>query len=178
MNRCLQGTQIPDWMTKGKTTIIQKDPRPMWKILSAQIREKFYFSLTNRRRTERMPQRIKRHSRITLYRSIHPKWELGKTEKSTCSLDWPRKGIWYGSTKLDYTLSQNVQNEVINVIKKIMQTWRVELTTGGRSLAETKIQRGIFQGDALSPSLFIIAMMPLNHIPRKCIADCKRRSIT
>ena len=26
MNRCLQDAQIPDWMTKGKTTLIQKDP--------------------------------------------------------------------------------------------------------------------------------------------------------
>ena len=54
-----------------------------------------------------------------------------------------------------------------------MQTWRGELTAGGRSLAETKIQRGIFQGDALSPLLFIIAMMPLNHIRRKCSAGYK-----
>ena len=54
-----------------------------------------------------------------------------------------------------------------------MQTLRVELTAGGRSLAETKIQREIFQGDALSPLLFIIAMMPLNHILRKCTAGYK-----
>ena len=27
MNRCLQGAQVPDWMTKVKTTLIQKDPR-------------------------------------------------------------------------------------------------------------------------------------------------------
>ena len=51
-----------------------------------------------------------------------------------------------------------------------MKTWRVDLTAGGRSLAEAKIQRGIFQGDALSPLLFIIAMKPLNHILRKCTA--------
>ena len=43
----------------------------------------------------------------------------------------------------------------------------------GRSLAETKIQRGIFRGDSLSPLLFIIAMMPLNHILRKCTAGYK-----
>ena len=49
-----------------------------------------------------------------------------------------------------------------------MKTLRVELTAGGRSLAETKIKRGIFQGYALSPLLFIIAMMPLNCILRKC----------
>ena len=49
-----------------------------------------------------------------------------------------------------------------------MKVWKVELTAGGRSLAETKIQSGIFQGDALSPLLFIITMMPLNHQLRKC----------
>ena len=49
----------------------------------------------------------------------------------------------------------------------------MELTTGGQSLAEVKIQRGIFQGDALSPLLFVIAMMPLNHILRKCTAGYK-----
>ena len=26
ISRCLQGTHIPEWMTKGKTTLIQKDP--------------------------------------------------------------------------------------------------------------------------------------------------------
>ena len=54
-----------------------------------------------------------------------------------------------------------------------MKTWIVELTAGGKSLAETKIQRGIFQRDAQSPLLFIIAMMPLNHILRKCTAGYK-----
>ena len=75
--------------------------------------------------------------------------------------------IWF-SLKM-YKISR----EVINFIDKTMKTWRVELTTGGRRLAEAKIQRGIFQGDALSPLLFIIAMMPLNHILRKCTAGYK-----
>ena len=62
MNRCLQGAQVPDWMTKRKTTVIQKDPskgttqnnyrpitclRIMWKIQTAQIIEKIYYSLTS-----------------------------------------------------------------------------------------------------------------------------------
>ena len=56
-----------------------------------------------------------------------------------------------------------ISDEDINFIAKTMKSWRVELTAGGRRLAEAKIQSGIFQGDALSPLLFMIPMMPLNH---------------
>ena len=66
-----------------------------------------------------------------------------------------------------------ISDEVINFIEKTMKTWKEELTVGERSLAEAKVQRGIFQGDALSPLQFIIAMMPLNHILRKCTAGYK-----
>ena len=66
-----------------------------------------------------------------------------------------------------------ISNETIYFIEKTMKNWRVELTAGGKSLAETKMQRGIFQWDALSPLLFIIAMMPLNHILRKCTVEYK-----
>ena len=59
-----------------------------------------------------------------------------------------------------------IPDEVIQFIEK---TWRVELTAGSKSLAVVKIQRGTFQGDTLSPLLFVIAMMPLSHIIRKCI---------
>ena len=66
-----------------------------------------------------------------------------------------------------------ISHEVINFIEKTIKTWRVELNAGVRSLAEAKIQKGIFQGNALSPFLFIIAMMPPNHILRKCTAGYK-----
>ena len=56
-----------------------------------------------------------------------------------------------------------ISHEVITFIEKTMKAWKVELTAGGRSLAEAKIQRGIFQRDALSPLVFIIAMMPLKQ---------------
>ena len=42
------------------------------------------------------------------------------------------------------------------------------LTAGGKSLAEAKIQRGIFEGDELSPLLFVITMIPFNQLFRKC----------
>ena len=76
------------------------------------------------------------------------------------------------SWKINYLKMYKISHEVINFIEKTMKTWRVELT-GRRSLAEAKIQRVIFQGDALSSLLFIFAMMPLNHLLRKCTAGYK-----
>ena len=49
----------------------------------------------------------------------------------------------------------------------------MELIVGGKSFAETKIQRGIFQGDVLLAFVFIITMMPFNHILGKCSAGYK-----
>ena len=34
-------------------------------------------------------------------------------------------------------------------------------------LARVNIQRGIFQGDTLSPLLFVIGLIPLSHVLRK-----------
>ena len=63
---------------------------------------------------------------------------------------------------------------------KTRKTWRGELTAGLRSLAETNIQIGILQEDAVSPLLFTIAMMPLNHILRICtnLVKSRKKSIT
>ena len=52
-----------------------------------------------------------------------------------------------------------IPNAVIKNIEKTLETWRVELTAGGKSLTEIKIQRCIFQGDSPSPFLFVIAIM-------------------
>ena len=86
-------------------------------------------------RTERMPQRIQRHSRVTLHRSTHPKWKQEQTKKSSYGPDRIQKGIWYGSAKLDNKLSKNVQNITRSHKlhkKKNMKNWGVELTAGGK----------------------------------------------
>ena len=63
MNRCLQGAHVPEWMTKIKTTLVKRDPlkgtaqknyqriiclQMMQKILTAQIMQEIYYSLTSR----------------------------------------------------------------------------------------------------------------------------------
>ena len=56
-----------------------------------------------------------------------------------------------------------------------MKTRKVELTVGGKNLAEAKIQGRIFPGDVLSLLLFIIAMKSVKHILRIWTAELKLR---
>ena len=57
-------------------------------------------------------------------------------------------------------ISENMQQ----FLDKKMKTLRVELTCTNQQLGEVKIDRGIFQGYALSPLLFVVAMVPLDEI--------------
>ena len=59
-----------------------------------------------------------------------------------------------------------IVKNVVNFLGKTMKSRRVELTCGAETLGEVTIKRGTFQGDALSPLLFVIALIPLTHILR------------
>ena len=60
-----------------------------------------------------------------------------------------------------------ISDKVIRFITEGMKNWKVVLAAGVKTLAEVKIQRGIFLGDVFSPLPLVIAMMPLNYILRK-----------
>ena len=151
----------------------------IWKILIAQIREEIYNSLTSR---GLFPDEQKgcckgtRGSSELLYIDQRILNE-SKTRRKNQAMSWINYKKAYDMAPQIWIINcpkmYKISHEVINFIEKTMKTWRAELTAGGRSIAETKIRRGIFQGDALWPLLFIISMMPLNYILRKCTAGYK-----
>ena len=148
----------------------------MWKILTAQIREEIYYSLTTRRLFPEQQKGCRKEYRgiaALLYIDQHT-LNKSKTRRKNLPMVWIDYKKAYDMVLQSWIINclkmYKISDEGINFIEK---TWRVKLTAGGRSLAEAKIQRGIFQGDALSPLLFIIVMIPLNHILRKCTAGYK-----
>ena len=61
----------------------------------------------------------------------------------------------------------NVADNLIKFIERSMKSWNVNLSSNGEFLANVKIKRGIFQGDSLSPLLFVVSMIPLTQIRRE-----------
>ena len=65
-----------------------------------------------------------------------------------------------------FGVAENIKSLLVNTMKK----WKVMLCSENSDLGEVEIKRGIFQGDSLSPLLFVLALIPLSLILRKATA--------
>ena len=59
--------------------------------------------------------------------------------------------------------AENIKSLLVNSMEK----WKVMLFSGKSELGEVEIKRGIFQGGFLSPSVFVLALIPLGLILRE-----------
>ena len=56
-----------------------------------------------------------------------------------------------------FGVAENTKEFLVNSMNK----WKLELTSNRVLLSNVEIGRGIFQGDSLSPLLFMLCMVPL-----------------
>ena len=56
-------------------------------------------------------------------------------------------------------------------MEKSIEQWRLSLTSNGEDLGEVDVKRGIFQGDSLTPLLFVLNIVPLSLILKKVNAS-------
>ena len=60
-----------------------------------------------------------------------------------------------------------IADNVRSFLERSMKKWKLLLTSNGLDLCEVDVNRGIFQGDRLSPLIFVICMIPLSLLLRK-----------
>ena len=66
-----------------------------------------------------------------------------------------------------YSWMVGAAKNMISIISNCFVNWKTVLTSGGAEIGQVVIRRGIFQGDSLSPLLFIVVMLPLTQVLRK-----------
>ena len=62
-----------------------------------------------------------------------------------------------------FGVAENIKGLLANSMEKS----KLMLCSGNSELSEVEIKRGIFQGDSLSPLVFVLALIPLGLILRK-----------
>ena len=60
-----------------------------------------------------------------------------------------------------------IADNVRSFLEKSVKKWKLLLSLNGSGLCEVDINRGIFQGDILSPLIFVICITPLSLLLRK-----------
>eukprot|EP00795_Rhopilema_esculentum_P006840 gene6840-biopygen8293 len=180
--------EIPSWMTTGRTVLCQKDPkngnavdnyRPisclplMWKLLTGIISGNVYTFLDENEMLPEEQKGCKRNSRGTKDQLLVDKTILAdcKRRHKNLAMAWVDYKKAYDMVPHSWIIEclrlYRVSDNVVNLIERSMTNWKVQLTSCGETLGLVNIRRGIFQGDSLSPLLFVICMIPLTEVLRK-----------
>ena len=188
LQQCINNQQAPKWMTTGRTTLIQKDKskgnaasnyRPitclpmMWKLLTGIIYERLYTYLEETNTIPHEQKGCRRKCRGTKDQLLIDKLVMknSKRRKTNLSMAWIDYKKAFDMIPHSWLIEclqiYGAEENTIKFLKNTMPNWKTVLTAAGNTLAEVNIKRGIFQGDSLSPLLFVVAMIPITKVLQK-----------
>ena len=172
-------------MVRGRTVLIQKDTakgtqassyRPiaclpmMWKLLTAVVGETLYHHLGRNGLLTDEQKECRKGSRGTKDQLLVNKAILKNCQRrlTHLSMAWIDYKKAYDMVLHSWILKclemVGAAKNMIFIISNSMVNWKTVLTSGGMALGQVDIRRGVFQGDSLSPLLFIMIMLPLTLV--------------
>ena len=187
LQECLDSGNVPEWMVKGRTVLIQKDPakgnvasnyRPlaclplMWKLLTGIFADKVYDHLMDNNLLPAEQKGCRRRSRGTKDQLLIDKAVMlqAKGKKRNLAMAWVDYKKAYDmvphSWLLEVVSMMGVARNISGLVERSMGNWKTQLSANGDILGEVKINRGIFQGDSFSPLLFVMIMIPMSMLLR------------
>ena len=191
LKECLDSRFAPSWLTRGRTSLLQKDKsrgnvasnyRPitclplMWKLLTGVIADQIYAHLDQEKLLPEEQKGCRKGSRGTnnlLYIDRAVIKEV-KSRNKNLAMAWIDYKKAYDMVPYSWIIecldlfgvAENIKSLLVNS----MGRWKAMLCSGNSELDEVEIKRGIFQGDSLSPLVFVLALIPLSLILRKAKA--------
>ena len=146
----------------------------MWKILTVQIRDEIYSSLSWEPFPEEQKREQEQKSHYTLINTPSRRAKRDKKDLAMAWIDYKKVyDVVLQSWMIDCLKMYVMSDDIIKFIKNTVKNWKVKLIAGVKSIAEVKIPREITRRDALSSLLFVARMKPLNYLLRKCTGGYK-----
>lgn len=185
---CLQSGVVPSWMVEGKTTLVMKDKtkgnvagnyRPiaclnlLWKVFTGVFSDQTYNFLIQNDLLPVEQKGCRKGSRGTKDHLIIDKMILKdcKEHRKNLSMAWIDFKKAYDMVPHSWIVETlgmfGVAKNVIHTLRNSMPEWKTRLYVNNQHLANVNIKRGIFQGDAFSPLLFVIALIPITMVLKK-----------
>ena len=194
MDTCLKDPgRLPEWMIRGRTIMIPKSDktsvasnyRPitclntMWKTLTGILSEKINahlvkYSILAAEQQGAIKKSYGTKRQLLINRSIFEDAFRKKKNLSCLYVDYQKA---YDSVPhgwiLEILSAYKVSEVIVNFLAETMTRWQTDIflyhSNGVICIEKVRIKRGIFQGDSLSPLLFIIALNPLSLLlNRRC----------
>ena len=144
----------------------------VWKLLTGVIAEEVYGFLDTNLLLPQEQKGCRRKSRGTNDLLFLDKMIMRevKMRKQNLSMAWINLKKAYDvvshSWIIDCLETVGINEKIRRLLAESIKSWRVELISGEENMVEVNIRRGIFQGDSLSPLLFVVCVLPLTHILR------------
>jgi hypothetical protein len=168
---------MPDWLTKGRTTLLQKDPqkgttpknyRPItclpttWKLFSGIIADKVMAHLNQHKLLAYEQKGVSPGSRGTkdqllIDKTVCNDSKRRRTNLAVAWIDYQKAYDSLHSWILESMKLYKIDQKIYQVVNGSMRHWCTMLISSGEALTEIPIKCGIFQGDALPPLLFCVA---------------------